>query len=305
MSENSHAGSAGDARIGAGLTELTAAVRIVPAPLAEIITGGRRLRRRRNLLTGAAALTVTAVAAAVLVALPGLRPGGDGSVAPAAAPVLGGALPGSAPASPSASPGAARDPFQPVRTLVAEGTTDGKQWQAWAALWPLSTREQSFQQAQLIWQEQHAAGSDLSEPTPDYVARYWQPTTDIVDLYLVVDGARLPDDRLSDTPVPGTAEPLTTGPDGSLTGWLLGGGSDKSGKPKVLPVMMGAVRPDAAKVVVNWSNGTTSEPRLAPVGDSPLRWIAVAQPTGLHATSFKVFAADGRLLGTNKSWLNG
>ncbi|WP_457033351.1 hypothetical protein [Kitasatospora sp. P5_F3] len=284
------------AQVGIGLAGLVDTVEIGPAPLAALTAGGRRrLRRRRAALTGAVALVTVAVVGGGVLIGPGLRPA-DGTVQVTAA------AGGTAAPSVSASP-VARDPFSPARVVVAQGVVDGKEWKTWAALWPLATKEQSFEQAKLIWQEQHAAGSDLPEPTAAYVQQYWQPSSDVVNLYYTVGGTRLPYNGDLTLAAPGGTPPGPTGPDGGLTGVLAGAlGKGQSAAPVRVAVL--TVGADVGKVVVTWADGSSYEPPLVAIGGSPIRLIGVAERPGTTAASFKVYGTGGQLLGTNTSWLS-
>ncbi|WP_406193112.1 hypothetical protein OH807_02170 [Kitasatospora sp. NBC_01560] len=280
--------------VGLGLAEAAAGARVGPVPVPEIMAGGRRLRRRRRTLVGAVALASAVVLAGGVTA--GLRalPGGDGSVQ-----VVAAAGPGSGPASgatsgasasAAASP-AVRDPFTPVRTVLARGTVDGKEWKVWAALWPLAPKERAFEQARAVWQERSAVDPELAEPTAEYVQRYWQPDEDIVNVYFTVDGVRLGHDSEAAAPAP---DRLPPGSDGQTTfgGGLLGHrGKDDTVAPFDVAVL--ALGPNVAKVVVTWTDGTTTEPTPVTVGDSPIRRLALARPDGKHAKSWQFFDANG------------
>ncbi|WP_035795240.1 hypothetical protein [Kitasatospora mediocidica] len=300
--DREHAAGAGT-DVERGLADLAEAVRIGPAPFEQLLTvGRRRLRRRRMALTGATLVTAAVLGGGVLIGASHLPTGHTQTVA--AASGAGVALtPGSSPGTATTPTPGIRDPFTPVRTLVSQGTVGGKQWQAWAALWPAASREQSLQQARLIWQDEITGSPSLSEPTADYVRQYWQPDTDVVDLYVTLDGHRLNHDTL-DTAPPPSAPPHPTD---SLSGGMVGYTSDKSGEAhnalSASPVVMSQVGPDVAKVVVTWKDGSTSEPALAAVGDSPSRWFAVLRPAGASAQSVKAYGKDGTVLATDTSML--
>ncbi|GAA2133799.1 hypothetical protein GCM10009760_10330 [Kitasatospora kazusensis] len=292
-------GSDGSEEVRAGriLADLAAGVDLVPVPMERVVAGGRRLRRRRTALTGAAALVTAVVLGGGALAGAGHLPGSGPQTAVVAA--AGGGS-GTSLMSSVASSSAARNAFEPVRVVVAQGTSEGKEWKAWAALWPAAQKSQAVKQARMVWQEQHAAGSDLPEPTDAFVLQYWQEHSDVVDLYLTVDGKRLARDFVETPPTPSGPAVDPTGPDGLPAGALLG---NKDAALGAVPVAMLMAGPDVAKVVVTWQDGSTSEPVLTTVGDSPVRWIAVAQKPHTKAEKFEVYNAQGKLLGTSTGWL--
>ncbi|WP_405019890.1 hypothetical protein OHV05_26580 [Kitasatospora sp. NBC_00070] len=287
------------AQVGIGLAGLVETVEIGPAPVAALAAGGRRrLRRRRAVLTGSVALVTAAVVGGGLLIGPGLGPAGRPGLAAAAGVAAGPSAVLSAGAVPLA-----RNPLAPVRAVLAQGVVDGKEWKVWAALWPLATREQSLEQARMIWQEQHAAGSDLPEPTAAYVQQYWQSGSDVVNLYYTVDGTRLPYNGELTPTAPGPTPPTPTGPDGGLSGVLVGalGKGQNAGPVRVAALTVG---PDVAKTVVTWADGSTSEPSPVTLGDSLVRLIGVPERQGNKARSIAVYGSGGQLLGTNTSWLS-
>ncbi|MFE2723240.1 hypothetical protein [Kitasatospora sp. NPDC059327] len=290
-----------------GLTDLAEAAELRPAPYELLVTGGRRrLLRRRRLSTAGAAAVLLAVVVGGGTALGGI--GRDTAGAPAAA-ALPAAVPGSASVSPSGSATAAttatptaagRDPFTPVRVAVGKGTADGKEWQAWAALWPAGTKEQALQQAERMWAERHAAIPQLPKPVEADVLRSWRAGRDLVNLYLTVDGRRQVDDSVHESAVPSAPGPLSTGRDAGLEGTLLG---FKGGEMHASPVLLAAVAPDVARVVVTWDDGSTTEPVPVGVGDSPVRWFGVAKKAGGNARSITLLGQDGGVLATDRNWM--
>ncbi|MFF1904007.1 hypothetical protein [Kitasatospora sp. NPDC058218] len=286
--------------VGLGLAEAAAGAQVGAAPLPEIMAGGRRLRRRRRTLVGAVALgSVVILAGGTMAGLHGASAGSGpvGTIAPAGSGTGGGTGGGPAPdtsAAPTATPSAAavRDPFAPSRTVVAEGrTADGKEWKLWIALWPLARQDQAYQQAQAVWQERHAADPELTAPTEAFVQQYWQPQEDVTNTYFTVDGVRLGHDSQGSVRAPSApAEPVDTV--GSLSGGLVGHrGKDDTVAP--LDVVMARLDPNMGRVTVTWTDGTTYEPPQVTVGDSPIRWIAVARPEGKTAKSWQVFDRNG------------
>lgn len=287
-----------------GLTELAEAADLRPAPYELLVTGGRRRLRRRRLSTAGAALVLLAAVVGGGTALGGIGRGTAG--APAVAAVLPAAAAtgasASATAAATATPTAAgRDPFTPVRVVVGKGAADGKEWKAWAALWPAGTKEQALRQAELMWAERHAAIPQLPEPVEADVLRSWRAGRDLVNLYLTVDGRRQVDDSVHDSAVPGAPSPLSTGRDAGLEGTLLG---FKGGEMHASPVLLAAVALDVARVVVTWDDGSTTEPVPVAVGDSPVRWFGVAKKAGGSAKSITLLGQDGSVLATDKDWMN-
>ncbi|MFE6050710.1 hypothetical protein ACFQ6N_08145 [Kitasatospora sp. NPDC056446] len=278
-----------DLWVGLGLAEVAGGARIGPAPVADILAGGRRLRNRRRTAVGAVAL-------ASLVALTGgamaqLRPdpasatqsapagAGTALVAPAAAPTA---------APTEATPGP-RDPFTPVRVRLGEGVANGKHWEIWQALWPLAPKDRAYEQAVAVWQERAPFDSNVAKPTPEYVAQYWAPNSDVINTYFVVDGVRIGHDSAGDTPAPGKLDPRSAA---DVSGGLFG----RSSKDGIVPpadVVILSLGPDVGRVLVTWADGTTTEPQAVSVGDSPTRHMVVARPGTMRAKSWQFFDKNG------------
>ncbi|GAA3041732.1 hypothetical protein GCM10020229_61120 [Kitasatospora albolonga] len=262
----------------AALTELAAAVHPGPVPAAAVLAGGRRrLRRRRAALTGAAALAMAAVVggAAVLTA--------PRTVAPA----------GTTSAPSSYAPAPARDPFAPVRVLLAEGIGGGgggaRSWQAWAALWPQAPKTDALRQYRAIWEDQgRPARPGAAEPDAAFVEEHWRPGTDVLNLYLTVDGRRQAEDIRLSLPAPGGPAGQGETPTGEL-------GSITDG-PVLLALL--PVGPEVAKVTAGTPGATGWEVQPLTVGDSPIRWVAAVKLPGKPLT-LRTWDTAGTLLATH------
>ncbi|MEV7189236.1 hypothetical protein [Kitasatospora sp. NPDC093102] len=275
-----------DLWVGLGLAEAAAGARIGPAPVADIVAGGRRLRHRRRTVVGAVALaSLVALSGGALAQLRpdpapahGIAPAGTGTVlAPATAPAT------------SAIP-AVRDPLTPVRVLLGQGRTpDGKQWQLWEALWPEAPRERAFEQATAVWEERSRYDPVISRPPEDFVRQYWQPDSDVVNVYFTVDGVRLSHDSEGAQAAPGKVDPRSrTGFGGGVVGHR-----GKGDTVAPLDVVLLSLGPDVGRVVVTWVDGSTTEPPFVTVADSPIRAMVVARPGTLRAKSWQFFDKDG------------
>ncbi|MFD0277780.1 hypothetical protein ACFVHB_28260 [Kitasatospora sp. NPDC127111] len=296
----------GDAAAVRGLGELAESAEFGPAPYDRLIAGGRRRLRRRRLLTTGAVAVLVAAAVGGGTALGGLGGGRAGGTAVAAGPAATGSVPAASTSAASAVATAtaavpARDPFTPVRVMVGHGTANGKEWQAWAALWPAADKEQAFRQAQLEWEDRHAAIPQLPPPTEADALRRWKASVDHVNLYLTVDGKRQVSDTAHDTPAPSApgAGSLTGGvsPQGALLGF-------KGGEMGSSPVLVAGVRPDVVRAVATWADGSTTEGTSVAAGDSPVRWIAIAKKPGVEAEKITFYGADGAVLGTDHNWFH-
>ncbi|MFF4920053.1 hypothetical protein ACFY4B_05665 [Kitasatospora sp. NPDC001261] len=289
-----------DLWVGLGLAEAAAGARIGPAPVTDILAGGRRLRHRRRTVVGAAAL-----AAAVALtggALAQLRPGpapahgiGPAGVGAAPTPTLTVAnTPGlGTPLPPNGTAPAFRNPLTPVRVLLGQGLTpDGKQWQLWEALWPEAPRERAFEQATAVWEERSRYDSAVSKPTEEYVQRYWQPDCDVTNVYFTVDGVRLSHDSDGAQAAPGKVDPRNR----TVFGGGLVGHRGKGDTVAPLDVVLLSIGPDVGRVVVTWADGSTTEPTPVTVADSPIRELVVARPGTMRAKSWQFFDKDGNKL---------
>ncbi|MFE4975272.1 hypothetical protein ACFRAR_24600 [Kitasatospora sp. NPDC056651] len=292
MSGDTNRNPAGEGReewLGLGLSEAAAGARIGPAPVADIVAGGRRLRRRRRSVVGAAALAAVVALAGGAVAQ--LRPG------PASTQRIGpaqvGAVPSPTAASATSATPAVRDPLTPTRTLLNQGVTaDGKQWQLWHALWPLAPKERAFEQATAVRAERSRYDANVAMVTEEYVRQYWQPDSDVVDVYFTVDGVRIGHDYEGTRPAPGKVDPLRRTEFG---GGLIG----RSGKDGIVPpvdLVLIELWPDVGRVAVTWEDGTTTEPQVVTVADSPIREMAVARPGTMRAKSWQFYDKDGNRL---------
>ncbi|MFF2039487.1 hypothetical protein ACFVVX_03600 [Kitasatospora sp. NPDC058170] len=315
-----YAAADGDEAVARGLTGLAEGFEIGPVPYDRVVAGGRRrLLRRRSAAVGALALAVVAVAGGVAALGPDgpgrasvvQAAGGSPAVAPSAAPTATATVTAGAAATATAGATATvtagtRDPFAPVRVQLAQGSSNGRAWTAWAALWPAAAKDQAYRQAGLVWQDRHAAGSDVPEPTEESVRQYWQEGQDVVNLYVTLDGRRLPVDSEHTVASPQGRPADGTDPHGNLSGSAIGprnkGGTDGPmlGAPDLVLVKVGG---DAARMVAAWPDGTTFEPPLVTVGDSPVRWAAIPRRAERPGGEITVYGADGALLATNTSWL--
>ncbi|MEU6966450.1 hypothetical protein AB0A71_01695 [Kitasatospora aureofaciens] len=285
-----------DLWVGLGLAEAASTARIGPAPVADILAGGRRIRRRRRTVVGALALASVVVLAggAVSELRPGsavshpLVPAGPGHGSGTGGPPTAAAAPVSPTPTTAAPP--VRDPFTPVRVVVGEGTTpEGKQWKLWRAVWPTAPRERAYEQALALWQERSPYDSAVSKPTKEFVDQYYDPDSDVVNTYFTVDGVRLSHDAAGTSPAPGKLGPR----DGTyIGGGLLGarGKGDTVAPGEIVGLSLG---PDIARVKVTWTDGTVTEPPLVTVADSPLREAVVARPEGRTARLWEYFDRNG------------
>ncbi|MBV2152653.1 hypothetical protein [Kitasatospora sp. SUK 42] len=310
MSRDFEGGTTGDeAAAASGLSDLAGSVEIGAVPYDSLVAGGRRRLRRRRLLTAGAAVALVAAVAGGGTALAGY--GRDGGTTTVAAASAGTAAPSTTPtagptpvATPTATPtptAPVRDPFTPIRVKLGEGTANGHTWQAWAALWPAApTKEDAHRQAQLMWEDRHAAIPQLPRSTDAEVDRGWRPDKDEVNLYLTLDGKRQVDDSTHQTDVPGTpGDEDAPGAVTSVAGTMLGLKGAEMGDS---PVVIQGVTPKVAKVVVTWRSGGTTEAVPATVGGSRTRWVAIAKKPGSEAKSFVYYGADGEVLGTDSGW---
>ncbi|MHA6761183.1 hypothetical protein [Streptacidiphilus sp. PAMC 29251] len=284
-----------------GLTDLADSLEITPAPYQEVLRGGRRRRRQRRTLALAGAAVATAAVLGTTLGL-GL-PANPAKGATASTATGGTAAPTARTGSahPSAPP--ARDPMKPITALLAQGTSGGKHWKAWADLWPAVDQQHDLQQLQAMDAVRVKAIPQLPPATQSDADRSWQQDNDFVNLYLTVDGKRLVDDSVQTTPAPGSPWSSSTKQieGNELIGTLLG---FKGGEMGTTPVLLAQVGSDAAKVVVTWQDGSTSRPAVLKVGDSPVRWFAVAKKPGQSDRFIKVYDAHGRLLLTDSQWFH-
>jgi hypothetical protein len=304
--DNSTGADTGGDEPGAGieenLTDLAYSLEISPAPYQDVLLGGRRRRKQRRLLTVSAAVVATAAVLGTTLALhPGTAPVATTAAAsggqPAAAPRSG----GSTPATSSAAP--VRDPLKPVTVLLAQGSSGGRTWKAWADLWPAVELQDAFRQLQAMDAIRVKAIPQLPPATQQDAEQGWRAGTDSVNLYLTQDGKRLVDDTVENTPAPGTGGSTgTRAIEGdALGGTLLGFKGAEMGST---PVLLAEVGSDAAKVVVTWQDGSTSTPAVVTVGDSAVRWFAVAKKPGQDDRSIKVYDAHGQVLLTDTQWFH-
>ncbi|MFG2824728.1 hypothetical protein ACGFX4_35520 [Kitasatospora sp. NPDC048365] len=278
----------GDLWIGRELAKAAAEVTVGPVPVEGITAGGRRIRNRRRTVIGALALaSVVVLGSATAEGLYG-SPGGRGG-APALAPAAG--RTGGSPSQPSQPSQADRDPLAPVRVMIGLGTVEGKEWKVWAALWPVAPPERAYEQAVALWQDRSAVDPSLAKPTEDFVRQYWQPTEDLVNTYVTLDGVRRPHDTQSSYPAPGYLDPRTAD---TFSGTVLGS-QDKSGTPGPLPIRLAvmAVGPGIGNVAVTWTDGTVTEPPLVTIGESPYRRLVVAEQPGKKVASWRFFDRHG------------
>lgn len=298
------------AGVDTSLTDLAYSLEISPTPYQDVLRGGRRRRARRRLL---AASGVALATAAVIGSTASLHLGGSGTpgttvasagqltAAATTATVSGttsgtGAV-GDAPAVP------ARDPFKPVTVLLAQGSSGGKVWKAWADLWPAAPKQDALRQLQAMDAVRSRAIPQLPPATRSEADASWRAATDLVNLYVTQDGKRLVDDSVHDSPAPGAVGSTSTTAmgGGSLVATLLG---FKGAEMGTTPVLLAQVGGDAAKVVVTWDDGSTSTPAIVTVGDSPVRWFAVARKAGQSDRSIKVYDAHGKVLLTDTQWFH-
>ncbi|WP_369183463.1 hypothetical protein [Streptomyces sp. Y1] len=283
------------------LGELAGGVDPGAVPYDRLIAGGRRrLRRRRLAIAGAAAALVVAVGGA------GVAIGGTGrgavttvAVAASASPTASASAAASAPVTtvPTRPATEGRDPFTPIRVKIGEGTSNGRTWQAWAALWPTtSTKEDAHQQARLMWEDRHAAIPQLPKPTDAETDRQWVPGMDHLNLYLTLDGKRQVDDAIH----------LVASPAGHTPGYNSGAGATvlgvKGGELADSPVLISSAKSGTARVVATWQTGGSTEAAPVTIGDSPTRWYVIAKKPGSDAKDITAYGADGSVLDTETNW---
>ncbi|MFF2141561.1 hypothetical protein [Kitasatospora sp. NPDC058190] len=276
-----------DLWVGLGLAEAAAGAKVGPAPVADILAGGHRIRRRRRTVVGALALATAVVLSGGALAELRPEPAASHPLVPAGAGLGSGT--GGPPSAVATTP-AVRDPFTPIRVVLGQGTTpDGKEWQLWRALWPVAPKERAYEQALAVWQERGPYDPAVSKPTKEFVDQYYDPNSDVINTYFTVDGVRLGHDAEGITPSPGKLDPR----DGAyIAGGLVGHrGKDDTVAP--LDVVALSLGPDVARVKVTWTDGTVTEPPFVTVADSPLRQMVVARPEGKKAKLWEYFDHNG------------
>ncbi|MEU1286563.1 hypothetical protein [Kitasatospora sp. NPDC005856] len=275
------------------LEELAGSIETGAVPYDRLVAGGRRRLRRRRLLTAAVAAVLVAGVAGGTAVLGESARSAVTTVASASASASVVTAPASATASAATGAPAARDPFNPTRVKVAEGTANGHTWQAWAALWPVSSgKDDAAGQARLIRAERAAANPDVKQVVPKDVERNWDARIDWVNYYFTVDGKRQVDDSLHAVSAPGVSP-------GAVGGASLGVHHD-AGVPAVV---IEGVQAEITKVVVAWKSGGTTEAATVTVGDSPFRYYALLAKEGTDAASVTYYRADGSVERTTDSWL--
>ncbi|MFD4659967.1 hypothetical protein ACFWP2_30565 [Kitasatospora sp. NPDC058444] len=284
------AAAGADAAAVRALEELAGSIETGAVPYDRLVTGGRRRLRHRRLLTaGVAAVLVAGVAGGTAV----LGERGRSAVSTVAVASASVSASVSATASAPTSAPAARDPLNPTRVKVAEGTANGHTWQAWAALWPTAADKEDFaRQARMIQAERHEANPAVKPVTQKDVDINWNTRIDRVNYYYTVDGKRQADDSLHAVSAPG-------GFPGAVGGASLGL-DDGAGIP---PVVIEGVQADITKVVVAWKSGGTTEAAPVVVGDSPFRYYGIVAKPGTDAATVTYYKADGSVERVKDAWL--
>ncbi|MFF2749775.1 hypothetical protein ACFVVA_30065 [Kitasatospora sp. NPDC058048] len=268
------------------LGELAGSVETGTVPYDRLVAGGRRRLRHRRLLTaGVAAVLVAGIAGGTAV----LGERGRQAVSTVVAASAG----ASATAVSTTGAPTARDPFNPVRVKVAEGSANGHTWQAWTALWPAVPAKEDFaKQARMIQAERHAANPAAKPVTQKDIDDNWDTRIDRVNYYYTVDGKRQADDTLHAVSAPG-------GFPGVIGSSSLGL-DDGAGIP---PVVIEGVQADITKVVVAWKSGGTTEAVPVVVGDSPFRYYGILAKPGTDAATVTYYTADGSVDRVKDTWL--
>lgn len=229
------------------------------APVGRILAAGRARRARRRL---AAVTAVAASVAAAGLAVPLYRLAGPGPAPLRTAPTAPAApvtRTGPAPAVTSASP----DPAGPLRTPLGQGEAGGVPWSA-----------------ELEFSPRAPSGA----PGPMVLCMRMRIGGSLID----ASGGPWADCQA----VQGTADPV----------WRAGGAALYGFQDKGLSGPRIVIAPAAAGVttaVVTLTGGGTLHAAAATVPGTAYGGWAVAVPAGRHIAAIRVYAADGRLLGTD------
>jgi hypothetical protein len=234
-------------------------VEIGIAPYQAVIQGGRRRKARRWAVAAATALVLAGSSATLAVA--GL-PGGDRTVAPVAT---------------QPAPTATADPFSAMRTTLATGTEDGKQWRVFIDVW--AAPKNAVQAAGQL----EAMGEYGDVPTGVTKASQLIGRSSYVVYFSDGDKQRktyedvfAKDDTMSGSDSQSAAIPFEIDGDG----------------PQRL--VLGMVSRDAQQVICSWQDGTstnvdrppantetaTDVPAIRPAEGSPVDWFVCLAPKG-------------------------
>jgi hypothetical protein len=243
-------------------------VEIGIAPYQAVIQGGRRRKARRWAVAAATALVLAGSSATLAVA--GL-PDGDRAVAPVAtepAPTATGL-------------------FAPMRTELATGTENGKEWRVLIDVWA-APRNETQAAGQL---EAMGEYGDV----PSHVTKASQLIGKSSYVVYFTDGDRrtktfedvfTKDDTMAGTDSQSAAIPFTTDPDGPQR------------------VALGMVGKAAQQVTCAWRDGTATQvdrvpentdigtdvPAIRPAEGSPVNWFVCLAPKGTAYKSVEVTA---------------
>ncbi|MEU6381371.1 hypothetical protein [Streptomyces sp. NPDC046909] len=256
-------------------------VEIGIAPYQTVLQGGRRRKARRWAVTAATALALAASSATLAVA--GL-PGGDSTVAPMATP-----------SAPTTTEGL----FAPMRTEIASGTENGKEWKVLIDTWAApKTETQAGGQLE-------AMGESGDVPTGVTKATQLIGKSSYLVRYVVGDvgTAVIGDDFMKGDTTNGTDLEAAAIPADLPTK----GNPSKPAGGNPNRLVIGQVSHEAQTVTCTWKNGTTTEIDRVPEGTetstdelairpaegSPVDWFVCMAPKGTEYKAVEVTSAGG------------